>query len=593
MSPPKRTPKRNAFKPKKARPRPDGAPNSLQPVHPGPKPSTRPKARPEFQAESRPALRKPGKPDPARTSRPRPMPNSPKQGEPAEQRAALHVVSIDKLAGSAVDVAMAVERAVFEEGRRADKAIAFQLRFRRDLAAPDLRFITRAVFALFRWKGWIDTLHLDRPEARLLLAWMLDSPSFHPACRIWGKAIGRDADRLVVVGDAPNWTARGEGWKRLNEGKPVSADPWRLFPEWLREHLPLPPGGASAKMKYLELLASLQARPSLWVRAQGDDEKATWAELSESGLKPWIHRKITRAAKLDAEADVHHLPAFERGDLEIQDLASQAVALACDPDPGERWWDACAGAGGKSLHLAALMKGKGLVVASDTHEGRLKEAVRRARRSPFRNITTKPWDGKHVVGKSGKYDGVLVDAPCSAIGTWRRNPDARWTLDPEAVPRLAAIQAQILRAAAAGVRPGGTLVYSVCTLTIAETQGVLRAFLADRPEFKLDPFPHPLTGDSTDGTLQIWPQESDTDAMFVARMIRVIPKAKPAPRPKKEPAADAVAAEEPTPESLSGSLADTAEAVPVRTEPENEPISDIVPADPFPGDAGQTEPKAP
>src|SRR4029077_533347 len=96
-----------------------------------------------------------------------------------------------------------------------------------------------------------------------------------------------------------------------------------------------------------------------------------------------------RAAKLDQEAEVYHLPAFLRGALEIQDLASQAVALACDPDPGERWWDACAGPGGKAIHLAALMQGKGVVVATDPSEGRLREAARRARRSPYRNLTTK------------------------------------------------------------------------------------------------------------------------------------------------------------------------------------------------------------
>ena len=184
-------------------------------------------------------------------------------------------------------------------------------------------------------------------------------------------------------------------------------------------------------------------------------------------------------------------PPFERGDLEIQDLASQAVGLACDPDPGERWWDACAGAGGKSLHLAALMKGKGLVVATDVHEIKLKEAVRRARRSPFRNLTTKAWDGKHVAGKPGSFDGVLVDAPCSAIGTWRRNPDARWTLDREAIARLAELQGQILDAASAGVRQGGTLVYSVCTLTPAETTGVVSAFLDDAPRVPARPVPPP------------------------------------------------------------------------------------------------------
>ena len=494
MTPPKRSPKRSA--------------------------ASKPKPRPPGRAQARTAeipkkfVRRPGKPDPAQFSRLELSTTNP------ASRSVSNVVPIDKLAGSAVKIAMDVERAVLEENRRADRSIAFALKSRRDLAAPDCRFIARATFALFRWRGWIETLHLDSPEARMILAWLLDSTTVHPACKVWARTINRDPMRLLAYGGAPNWTARGEGWKRLNEGRIVSADPWRLFPDWLREHLPLPPGGGSPKAKYLELLQALQTPSPLWVRAQAENEQAVWDELGRTGLKPWIHRKLTRAAKLDPEADVHHLPAFERGDLEIQDLASQAVALACDPDPGERWWDACAGAGGKALHLAGLMKGKGLVVATDIHEARLKEAARRAKRSPFRNLTTKPWDGKHVVGKSGSYHGVLVDAPCSAVGTWRRNPDARWSLDSAAVARLAELQAQILRAASAGVRPGGTLVYSVCTLTVPETRGVIQGFLADRPQFQLDPFPNPITGEATDGTLLIWPQESDTDAMFIARMIR-------------------------------------------------------------------------
>ena len=538
MSPPKRSaPKRSApkFQAKPRPPRPEGRGASAPPGHPGSKPSTRPGYKPRDLGAihaPRPAVRRPGKPDPALSNRA--MVSGPAGPDAPPNRVVNHVVSIDKLASSAIDVALAVERSVLGEGRRADRAIAWELRYRRDLSAPDHRFISQAVFALFRWKGWIDTIHATQPETRMLLAWMLDSPRVHPACRVWARAIGRDAERMVAVGEAPNWTARGDGWKRLNEDRTVSADPWRLFPNWLREHLPLPPGGGSPKTKYLDLLQSLQARPPLWVRAQGSDEKKVWSELTGLGLKPWVHRKISRAAKLGPEADVHHLEAFERGDIEIQDLASQAVALACDPDPGERWWDVCAGAGGKAIHLTALMGGKGVVVASDIHEGRLKETARRARRSPFRNLTTKLWDGKHVVGKSGKYDGVLVDAPCSAIGTWRRNPDARWTLQPEAVARLAETQSQILRVGAAGVKPGGTLVYSVCTLTILETQGVLRGFLADHPEFQLDPFPHPLSGEPTDGTLQIWPQDADTDAMFIARMIRVDSPSKPKPKPKAD-----------------------------------------------------------
>jgi 16S rRNA (cytosine967-C5)-methyltransferase len=495
MPPPKRSPKRasSSFPKPKPRPKPPGRAQARTLITPKAFSSRAPRF--DEKSDSR-----------------EPSKNGP--------RVVSNVVSIDKLAGSAVTIASAVEHAVFEEHRRADRAIAFALKSRRDLAAPDCRFIARAVFALFRWRGWIETLHLESMEHRLLLAWLMDQPAVHPACKVWARSINKDPERLYAYGGAPNWTARGEGWKRLNEGRIVSADPWRLFPNWLRDVLPLPPGGSSPKLKYLEFLQTLQTPSPLWVRAQNVDEQALWTELTSSGLKPWIHRKLTRAAKLDAEADIHHLPAFERGDLEIQDLASQAVALVCDPDPGERWWDVCAGAGGKALHLAALMKGKGLVVATDVHELRLKETARRAKRSPFRNLTTKPWDGKHVVGKAGTYHGVLVDAPCSAVGTWRRNPDARWTLDALAVARLAELQAQILKAASAGVRPGGTLVYSVCTLTLPETQDIIKAFLAENPKFQLDPFPHPILGTPTDGTLLIWPNESDTDAMFMARMIR-------------------------------------------------------------------------
>jgi len=452
------------------------------------------------------------------------VPPPPTPQAPATQsgpiRFATNVAPLEVLADSALGIALDVERAVLQGGRRADRTLALRLRGRRDLAAPDHRFVSEATFALLRWRGWIDPLELRRGDSRVLLSTLLDSGAVHPACRVWARAIGRDPDRLLALGDAPTWAAKAEGLRRLLEGLAITADPWRLFPSWLREHLPLPPGGGSAKVRFADLLRALQTRPPLWVRAQGAEPGKTWDELKGLGVKPWVHRRITRAAKLEADVDVYHLPPFVRGELEIQDLASQAVAMACDPDPGERWWDACGGAGGKALHLAALMGGKGLVVATDVVERKLKEAVRRARRSPFRNITTKPWDGRHVPGKTGSFDGVLVDAPCSAVGTWRRNPDARWSLHPESIAKLAQLQGQILHAAAAGVRPGGTLVYSVCTITPAETVAVVRDFLNAHPAFQLDPFPHPLDDATTDGTLLIWPQDADSDAMFIARMVR-------------------------------------------------------------------------
>jgi 16S rRNA (cytosine967-C5)-methyltransferase len=439
--------------------------------------------------------------------------------DPASGRV-VAVLSPSVLARAVAEVAAEVEGAV-AAGRRADRTLSEVIRKHRELAPPDARFASLATFALFRWRGWVEPLGALSIEERLLLSVLLESESVPSEARVWARGAGRDPNALFALGDAPDWGARSEGFRRLvGGGREIVADPWRLFPSWFREQLPPPPGRESPKVRNLALLWSLQTPAPLWVRVQGVEPEKVWNQLHEAGVKPWVHRKLLGSARLGREVDVYHLPPFTRGSLEIQDLAAQAVGLMCRPDPGERWWDVCAGAGGKSLHLASLMNGRGTIIATDTHEPRLKEAVRRARRSPFRNIGVKPWDGKHVVGKAGRYDGVLVDAPCSGIGTWRRNPEARWSLQPDAIERLAETQGHILNVAAPGVRVGGCLVYSACTITPSETTRVIDRFLAAHPMFQLDPFPHPWTGETTDGRLQIWPQEADSDAMFMARLVR-------------------------------------------------------------------------
>lgn len=431
------------------------------------------------------------------------------------------IAPTDRLADEAAALVPEVERAVLKEKKPADRVLGTILRTRAGLGVADRRFINQAVLALFRWRGWIDRLEIESVEGRLLLSTLLDSTDgVPPVCKVWARRAGWDSSRLFALGDAPTWHGRVEGLRQILGERPVAGDPWLVFPTWLREHLPPPPGGESAKTFHLEFLRSLQQRPPLWVRAAGDDPAKIWKDLTGLGLKPWLHRRLATAAKLETDVEVAHLPVFKRGLLEIQDLAAQVVGLVCDPDPGERWWDACAGLGGKAIHLSALMKGRGVVVASDIHEPKLRELTRRARRTPFRNVTTRPWDGKRLVGKGGSYQGVLVDPPSSAIGTWRRHPDARWLLGPSSVAEYARLQYQLLRVAAGGVKPGGTLVYSVPTVPPAETSELIGTFLADQKAFRLDPFPNPLDGTMTDGTLRIWSHQADCDALYVARMVR-------------------------------------------------------------------------
>jgi len=308
-----------------------------------------------------------------------------------------------------------------------------------------------------------------------------------------------------------------DGLRQVLGERPASGDPWRLFPEWLREQLAAVKGGSKAFL--LDALKALQVPASLWVRAQGGPAEKVWKELQSLGVRPWIHRQVDGAARLPMSVDVAQLAPFTRGHLEIQELGSQLVGRICDPDPGDRWWVANAGGGGTALHLAALMNGKGVVIASDSADRAIREVVRRARRGPFRNVSTRLWDGKHVAGKPGSFQGILVEPPSTGIGSWRRHPDDRWRLDPKVVAGFPARQLAMIDAAVPGLRKGGTLVYSIATIAPAETSKVVAACLDRHPALKLDPFPNPLDQSLTDGTLTIWPHQADVEARFFARFV--------------------------------------------------------------------------
>jgi len=220
--------------------------------------------------------------------------------------------------------------------------------------------------------------------------------------------------------------------------------------------------------------------------------------------------------------DLYLTPQFHAGVFEIQDLASQLVSHACAPRPGETWWDACAGEGGKLLHLADLMENKGVIWATDRNERRLAVLKRRAGRAQLFNYRTASWDGSAKLPTKTKFDGILVDAPCSGVGTWQRNPHSRWTTEPRDVKEMAATQLALLNHVASSLKPKGRIVYSVCTLTRTETTAVADAFSAAHPELR----PWPLFGEaqvtesgssSADSSrLFLWPHELNANGMFIA-----------------------------------------------------------------------------
>ncbi len=288
-----------------------------------------------------------------------------------------------------------------------------------------------------------------------------------------------------------------------------------LLPSWAvpQIHCPRP---------LSELMTWMQKRAPLWLRVQKGSLEAVLQELSSLPVAAEPHPTLRWAIRiLDFRVNLLESSLYRDGVIEIQDLASQAVGAICAPQPGERWWDACAGGGGKSLLLAQRMDGKGTVVATDARAWKLKELRRRARRAGFSNITTRRWNGRPLRPGHATFDGVLVDAPCSGSGTWRRNPGARWNVGPDDLTALVARQERLLHGAASGVKPGGRLVYATCSLFMAENEGVVQSFLRTHRDFRREDVVHPLTGEHASGCVTLWPWEGDCDAMFVACLRRV------------------------------------------------------------------------
>jgi 16S rRNA (cytosine967-C5)-methyltransferase len=426
-----------------------------------------------------------------------------------------------ELAALAARLAEEVESVVFDQKKRMDRLVTESIGSRRSLAPSERASLRRAALAICRWHGWVSRLGLESIEGRLLVSTLLDEREVSDVAKAWARRAGVDSSRLFALGDAPDWGARAQGLRRMLNNSRVATDPWLLFPSWLKDSLPEPPGEDAPKHKLVRFLAMLQSPNPTWVRARGERPDLQWNLLKEAGSKPWVVRGMPDAARIDGVLPHRVTPG---GDLEIEDIASQLVVRACDPEPGERWWVVHAGSGEKALHLADRMKGKGTVVVTDSPQTSRLALIDRFRRAGRSNLMPRDWDGRHVPGKSGTYHGVLVEPLSSALGAWRRHPDARWLVTDKDVDAFVEQQLETLGRVAKGVRPGGTLVYAVRTLTKRETSGVIEQFGESHPDFRPDPFPKPpwQTGPATRPTLLLWPATAlDLEPTFIARWQRV------------------------------------------------------------------------
>lgn len=368
---------------------------------------------------------------------------------------------------SASSITRLAEQVIRDSNRAhpADAVLRETFQRLRVLSAEERRDISRAVFTFFRWRNWL------RNE----------------------RGIPAQIARALEL---------AERFQKTPFSLPVDALRAKAVPEW-----------AAAEVEAAdEWFRSLQREPALWLRARPGQGKALVKKLGHART-----RILSDAIIYEGKADLFLAPEFHAGEFEVQDISSQAVSVMCDPKPSETWWDACAGEGGKTLHLSDLMENKGLIWASDRAGWRLQKLKRRAARAKVFNYRAAPWDGGPKLPTKTRFDGVLVDAPCSGVGTWQRNPHARWTTTQDDVVELAGLQKQLLAHAAPAVKPGGKLIYAVCTLTKSETVEVARWFETHHSEFRTLPVMHPLRPElPASPQLQIWPQDTAGNGMFVA-----------------------------------------------------------------------------
>lgn len=280
-----------------------------------------------------------------------------------------------------------------------------------------------------------------------------------------------------------------------------------LLPSWLAELIPVAEHAALLERAPMDLRVN---------RLKAERDK-----VSEQFAGATCLPGLSDGLRLAEHVTIEQHPCWLSGQVEVQDAGSQWIIEACAARPGMTLVDYCAGAGGKTLALAAAMQGAGRLIASDTNRDRLRRLSPRAERAGASNTETRLLDpGRELEALDDlaeRADLVLVDAPCSGSGTWRRNPEGRWRLSPARLEQVVSLQASILDSAARLVRPGGALVYAVCSLIKAEGRDQVAAFLARQPDWEAQPLDFPVGRLDGDGLL-LTPAHDSTDGFFFARL---------------------------------------------------------------------------
>lgn len=354
--------------------------------------------------------------------------------------------------------------AIFNEGEYADKVVARALKKDKRWGSHDRKFVAETIYEIVRWKRlYTEIAEVKEP---------FDRDKIWRIFAVWAVLRGYTLPDWKYFEDTPVRRIKGR-FDELTKTRKFRES----IPDWMDE-LGVKELGEETWTK--ELAAqNEQAKVILRVNKLKTTKEKLRAILMDLNIETEFHKDYPDALILTERANVFLTDAFKDGLFEVQDASSQLVAYFLDVQPGMRVVDTCAGAGGKTLHLASLMENKGQLIAMDLYESKLKQLKIRAKRNGAFNIEPRVIESTKTIKKlHEKADRVLIDAPCSGLGVLKRNPDSKWKLQPEFIDNIRKVQAEVLESYSKIVKPGGKLVYATCSVLPSENQEQIKHFLS-------------------------------------------------------------------------------------------------------------------
>ncbi|WP_194776710.1 RsmB/NOP family class I SAM-dependent RNA methyltransferase [Pararhodonellum marinum] len=375
---------------------------------------------------------------------------------------------------------------IFNQGKYADKVIERTLKSNKKWGARDRNFVAESIYEMVRWWRLINEVSLSTDPYHLFgTYWLLQGnalPTWEEFNRIHADRVKSNYEAIqsrAILQSIPDWMDQ--------MGEKLLGEKWDAEINALNE----------------------QAQVVLRVNTLKTTREALRNQLASEGVETYAPNGYPSALVLETRQNVFRTQAFKEGLFEVQDASSQKVAVALEVEPGMRVIDACAGAGGKSLHIATLMENKGRVLSMDVEDWKLKNTKLRSRRNGISIIEPKLIEGSKTTKRlKESADRLLLDVPCSGLGVLRRNPDTKWKLSPESIDEVRVLQKEILHSYVDMLKPGGLLVYATCSILPTENEMQIAEFMESEKGQGFE-----LLGDQ-----KVLAHESGFDGFYIARI---------------------------------------------------------------------------